>query len=73
MKSESTNVTNTMPTNVTNTVSINFGDNEVRYKIDYYILYTLMLVTPWLFLIAIICYYYAKYRSKRKIIGNLTT
>ena len=46
MKSESTNVTNTMPTNVTNTVSINFGDNEVRYKIDYYILYTLMLVTP---------------------------
>lgn len=46
IKSESTNVTNNMPTNVTNTVSINFGDNEVRYKIDYYILYTLILVTP---------------------------
>ena len=60
----STNVTNTVPTNVIVTVSINSDDKIVRPKMDYYILYTFLLVTLLLFIIFIICYHYIKYRSK---------
>ena len=58
--------TNTTPTSVTSTASINSDDKEVRYKMDYYILYTVSLVIILLFIIAIICYHYAKHRSKQK-------
>ena len=67
-----TNVTITIPTNVTNTVSINFYNKKVTYKMDCYILHTFLLVTICLYIIAIICYHYAKYRSKQKIIVTLT-
>ena len=59
-------VTNTIPTSVTSIASINSDDKKVRYKMDYYILYTVSLVIILLFIIAIICYHYAKHRSKQK-------
>ena len=39
---------------------------------DFYILNTFLLVTIELFMMAIICYYYAKRRSKRKGVVTLT-
>ena len=78
--SASTNLTNTFPTNmkksisrnVTSTMSANSDNKNVRFKMDYYILHTFSLVIILLFIIAIICYCYTKYRSKRKCIGVLT-
>ena len=60
-----TNVTNTIPTNdiniistnVTSTVSTNIQINKVRYKMNCYILPTVLLVIISLFIIAIICYH----------------
>ena len=44
----STNMTNTIPKNMTNTispnVSTNSDDKEVKYQMDCYILYTVLLV-----------------------------
>ena len=51
----STNMINTISTNVTSTASTNFDDKKVRYKIDCYILTTIL----------IICYHYAK--QKRNV------
>ena len=59
------NVANTIATNVTSAVSTNFY-KKVRYKMDFYILHTVLLVIILLFMIAIICYHYAKHRSKLK-------
>ena len=70
--SVSTNITNTVPTNVTRTVSINSDYKKVRYKMDYYILHTFLLVTILLFIMAHICYHYIKYRSKQKHIWILS-
>ena len=53
-------------TNVTSTISINSEDKKVRYKMDCYILHTVLLVIILLFMISIICYHYAKHRSKLK-------
>ena len=58
---EIVSVTNSVITNVT-----------ITYKMDCYILHTFLLVTICLYIIAIICYHYAKYRSKQKIIVTLT-
>ena len=62
----STKVTNSTPTNVTYTVSINSGNEKVRYKIVCYILHTVLLVIILLFIIATIWYHYGKHRSKLK-------
>ena len=51
---------------VTSTVSINSEDRKVRYKRDCYILHTILLVIILLCIITIICYIYAKHRSKLK-------
>ena len=56
----STKMTNTIATNA----SINFHNKKVRYKTDCYILHTVLLVTILLLVTAIICFYYAKHRSK---------
>ena len=56
---------NTIRTNVTSILSINFR-KKVRYKIDCYILHTILLVIILPFITAIICYRYAKHRSKLK-------
>ena len=72
MDSASINVTNTIPTNVRSVVPINSDDKKVRHEIDYFILYTFLLVTILLFLITLICYYCTNYRSKQKIIDTLT-
>ena len=53
-------------TNVTSTASKNSDDKKIRYKVDCYILDTVLLVIILLFIIAIICYHYAKQRSKLK-------
>ena len=59
-------VMNRVSTDVTSTVLINFDnkDKKVRYKMDFYILYTFLLVAIQSFVISIICNYYKKYRSK---------
>ena len=44
---------------------------KVRYKIDCYILHTVILVIILLLIIIIICYHYAKHRSKQKGINAL--
>ena len=65
--SVSTNLKNTIPanmTNVTSTMSANFQNKIVIYTTDFYILHTVLIVI--IFTIAIICYHYAKRRSKRK-------
>ena len=59
----STKKANTIATNVTSTSSINCLCNKVR---DCYILHAILLVIKLLLIIAIICYYYAKHRSKLK-------
>ena len=66
MPTNMTNVTNTLPTNVTSTVSINSDDKKLRYKMDCYILQVFLSVIILLFIVAIICYHYTKYRSKQK-------
>ena len=55
----STKLTNAVATNA----SINSDDKKVRYKIDCYILHTVILVIILLLLITIICYHYAKHMS----------
>ena len=58
----STKMTNTIVANV----SINSDDKKVRYKIDCYIWNTVLLEIILLLTITIICYHYAKHRSKLK-------
>ena len=52
--------------NVPPNVSKNSDDKKVRNKMDCYILHTVLLVIILLFTMAIICYQYAKHRSKLK-------
>ena len=59
---------NTIATNV----SINFHNEKVRYKLDCYISHTILLVIILLLIITIICYDYAKHRSKQKDIDAIT-
>ena len=61
-------VADTIATNV----SINSDSKKVRYKINCYILHTVLLVIILLLIITIICYHYAKHRSKQKGIDALT-
>ena len=63
----STKMTNTIATNVTK----NFQSKRVRYELDCYILHTVLLAIMLLFIITIICYHYAKDRSKEKGIDVL--
>ena len=64
----STKMTSTIETNA----SINCHNKNVRYKIDCYILHTVLLVIILLLIIAIICYHYATYKSKQKGTDALT-
>ena len=50
----------TVPTSIKSTASTNFHNKKVRYKMDCYILNTVLLVIILLLTIAIIYYYYAK-------------
>ena len=59
------NCTDSVSTIVTNTASINLYKRNVQYETDYYILHNYLLLTlP--FIVTIICYHYAKHRSKQK-------
>ena len=53
----STKVVNSITTNVTNTVSINRHIKKIRYKMDGYILQTVLVVIILLFIITIISYH----------------
>ena len=64
----STKMTDTVARNV----SINSDGKKVRYKIDCYFLHTVLLLIILLLIITIICYHYAKHRSKQKSINALT-
>ena len=68
-----TNVMSTVSTSVKSIASTNFHHKKVSYTMDCYILHTVLLVVILLFIIAIICYHYAKHRSKQKNIDTLTT
>ena len=68
--SASITLKNTISTNVTNTPLTN-SDKRVRYKMDYYILRTFLLVTMLLLMIAINCYHFAKHRSKQENVDAL--
>ena len=57
----STRKTNTIATNVTK----NCHSKKVRYKIDCYILHTVLLVIMLILRITVICYHYAKHRLKQ--------
>ena len=59
--------TNTIARNV----SINSDGKKVRYKIDVYILQTVLLAIILLLIITIICYHYAKHWSKQETIDAL--
>ena len=59
-------MTNTIATNATSTMSINCHNKKVRYKIDCYILHTVLLVIILLLIITIICYPFAKHREQNK-------
>ena len=65
-------VMNIVSTKITYTIaanaSINSDNKKVRYKIDCYILHTVLLVIILLLIITITSYHYAKDRSKQKSI-----
>ena len=63
----STKITNTLATNV----SINSYDKKLRYNIDYYILNAILVLIILPLIITIVCYHYAKHRSKQKSIDAL--
>ena len=63
----STKMTNAIATNV----SINYHNKKVRWKIDCYIFYSVLLAIMLPLITAIICYHYAKHRSKQE--GNSTS
>ena len=54
---------------VKSTVLINSDDKKVRYKMDYYIWHTFLLVTILIF-IYYHCYHYAKHETKQKILTH---
>ena len=60
--------TNTIAANV----SISFYTKKVSYKIDYYILHTVLLAITLLLTITIISYCHEKHRSIQKDIDTLT-
>ena len=65
-------VSTNVPTSVTSTVLTNFHNEKVRYKMDSYILDTILLVIILLCIITIFYYRYAKHSSKLKNIVVLT-
>ena len=64
VRDEIINVTDSVSTNGSSAVSKISDNKNVRYKTSCYILHTFLLVTILLFIITIICYHYAKHRSK---------
>ena len=59
-----TKVLNVITINVTSTMLINWHIKKIRYKMDCYILQTVLLVIILLSIITIICYHYVKHRLK---------
>ena len=53
-------------------MSTNSDDKKLRFKIDCYMLHTILLVIILLLMITITCYHYGKHRSKQKDINVQT-
>ena len=66
----SANVRCTAHMNPANIASTILNDEKVRYKMDCYILHTVLLVTILLFITTIICHDYAKHRPKQKTLAH---
>ena len=47
-------------------ISTNCHNKKTKYKVDCYILHTVLLVIILLLIITIVCYLYSKNRSKQK-------
>ena len=62
----STKMTNTTSANVMSTALINCHNKKVRYKIDCYILHTVLLQIILLLIITFIYYHYANHKSETK-------
>ena len=65
-KDETVNASDSVSTNVTSIVSANFHNKKARYKMDCFNLHIVLLAIILLFIVVIICYHYAKNRSKLK-------
>ena len=65
-------VSTIMTKTVATDVLINWHSEKARYKTDYYILGTYLSAIILILIITIICYHYAKHRSKQKGIDALT-
>ena len=63
---------NTYLKSIADTSVIACDETDCTYKIDWYILHTVLLVIMLLLIITIICYHYAKDRSKQNGIDALT-
>ena len=63
---DSDSVSTNVLASVRSTVSRNFNNKKVRYKMDCDILHIVLLVIILLFIIAIICFNYAKHKSELK-------
>ena len=64
----SINVADGASTNVTSTVLINSDDKKVIYKMDCFILHTILLVIILLLIISIICYHYKKIGQNKNVL-----
>ena len=74
MHNVSTNVTSTVSANVTSTMLSHFDDKKVRYIYSAHSFVNDHITCDhitMIILIAIICYYYQKHRSKQKGIDSL--
>ena len=61
-------VSTNIPTDFPSAVSIILHNENIRYKMDYYIAHTVLLVIILLLMSAIVYYHYVKCRSKLKSI-----
>ena len=62
-----TNVTNTIITNIASAVLVNSDDKKVKYKMDCYILYIVLLVIMLPLIIAII---WCHYTEKKNVLAH---
>ena len=68
MCNEVLNITSNIPANLKSVVSTDFDDKNVIHKMNSCILQTVLVDIILLLMIAFICYYYAKQRSKQNVL-----
>ena len=68
MCNEVLNITSNIPANLKSVVSTDFDDKNVIHQMNSCILQTVLVDIILLLMIAFICYYYAKQRSKQNVL-----